>query len=478
MTLSSLMTRLIAISAVLFAFAPAAAHAAEVKVSGGVLTYTDASPTSKNAVTVSPSGTTSLNVVESGATTGGSRITVTSDGSCTLRTASRTRTTTATCPLAGVSAIELRLGELDDTGSVASTITIPARLFGEGGNDKLTGGGGDDIVDGGGGADTLAGGPGRDTADYSARTAAVGVSLNGSADDGEGGENDNVGADIENLVGGSADDQLAGNDGDNALLGNSGNDILGGGGGNDQLDGGAGDDTLAGGTGSDSLAGGDGADTASYAEAGAAVRVVLDGKPGDGASGENDSVDTESVTGSPGDDVLIGNGGVNALTGGAGNDRILGGDSADALDGGAGDDILQSLDGQKDTVACGDGEDGVVSDRRDVRSDCDYIKYRPLAASSTALHVSKGTVRAPVRCSPATAEGCRGRLSLKAGRTTLGTLTYKLVSGRRWVAKVKLSRKGRRYVAKRRVTTASLVVRDVDATGDAVRTTQTIRIGH
>jgi hypothetical protein len=45
------------------------------------------------------------------------------------------------------------------------------------------------------------------------------------------------------------------------------------------------------------------------------------------------------------------------------------------------------------------------------------------------------------------------------------------------VAKVKLSRKGSRYVAKRRITKATLVVRDVDATGDANRTTQTIRIG-
>jgi hypothetical protein len=82
-----------------------------------------------------------------------------------------------------------------------------------------------------------------------------------------------------------------------------------------------------------------------------------------------------------------------------------------------------------------------------------------------------------VRCSPATAEGCRGRISLKAGRATLGTLTYRLTSGRRWVAKIELSRRGRRYVAKRRVTKASLVVRDVDASGVVNRTTQTIRVG-
>ena len=454
--------------------APSAAHAADVKVAAGVLTYTDADPNAKNVVSAS-SNPTSIVVTENG-TSNGSRITVSSsDGSCAVTTVRRT--STATCPLAGVTAAEIRVGPQDDQITVAQAMTVAARLFGEAGNDRLTGGGGDDLLDGGIGSDTLAGGPGRDTADYSARTAPVSVSLNGSADDGEAGEGDNVGNDVEVLVGGSGDDQLAGNDGDNALLGNAGNDILGGGGGNDQLDGGAGDDTLAGGTGSDTLTGGDGTDTANYSSSDAPVRVTLDGQPGDGASGENDNVDTENVIGSPGDDVLIGNAGINTLSGGDGSDRLLGGKSADVLDGGPGDDIIQSLDGQRDTVACGDGEDGTVSDRGDIRTACDYIKYRPLAASATALHLSNGSVRAPVRCSPATAQGCRGRITLKAGRTTLGTLTYRLTSGRRWVAKIKLNRKGRSYVAKRRVTTASLVVRDVDATGTANRTTQTIRIG-
>jgi Ca2+-binding RTX toxin-like protein len=472
------MTRLIAILIAVFAIAPAVAHAADVKVAGGVLTYTDTDPNAKNSVTLTVANATSFAITEAG-TTSGARIPLTSDGSCTInRTTSRSRTSTATCPSAGVTAIELRLGAQDDTGTLSATVPVAARLFGEAGNDKLTGGNGDDILDGGPGADVLAGGQGRDTADYSARTAPVSVSLNGAADDGEANEQDNVGSDVEVLVGGSGDDALAGNDGDNALLGNGGNDLLGGGAGNDQLDGGAGDDTLAGGAGSDSITGGDGTDTASYAESPAGVRVVLDGKPGDGAAGENDSVDTENVTGSAFDDVLIGNGGANTLSGGDGNDRILAGKGADTVDGGPGDDILQTLDGEKDNVICGDGEDGTVSDRADTRTGCDYIKYRPVAATATALHVSGGAVRAPVRCSPATAEGCHGRITLKAGRTILGTLTYRLTSGRRWVAKVMLTRKGGKYVAKRSVTTASLVVRDVDATGDAVRTTQTIRIGH
>jgi Ca2+-binding RTX toxin-like protein len=464
------MRRTLALLVVVFAAIPATANAGTLSVQGGVLSYTETDVDATNTVTVSLSTDKTRITVSDIGRSGGKSLSLKTDGSCTI---SRQ---TGNCPAAGVTSIAISTTDQNDR--ITQTTPIASRLMGGNGNDTITGGPGDDVLIGEGGADTLVGKDGRDTADYSARAAPVSVSLNGSADDGEGGEKDNVASDVENLVGGSADDQLAGNDGDNALLGNAGNDILGGGGGNDQLDGSAGDDTLAGGTGSDSIVGGDGTDTASYAEAGAGVRVVLDGKPGDGAAGENDSVDTESVTGSPADDTLIGNGGANALAGGGGNDRILGGNGVDALDGGPGDDILQSLDGEKETVTCGDGEDGVVSDRDDVRTDCDYIKYRPLAASATALHVSGGAVRAPVRCSPATAEGCRGRISLKAGRTTLGTLTYKLTAGRRWVAKVKLSRKGKRYVAKRRVTTASLVVRDVDATGDANRTTQTIRIGH
>jgi Ca2+-binding RTX toxin-like protein len=463
------MRRTLALVVAVFAVVPATAHAGTLSVQSGVLSYSETDTNATNTVTVTLSADKSRIVVTDTGRSGGKALSLKTDGSCTVSRA------TGNCPAAGVTSIAISTTDQNDR--ITQSTTLASRLMGGNGNDTLIGGPGDDVLIGEGGADTLTGKDGRDTADYSARVAPVAVSLNGSADDGEGGEKDDVASDVELLVGGSADDQLAGNDGDNALLGNAGNDILGGGGGNDQLDGGAGDDTLAGGTGSDSVLGGDGTDTASYAEAGAGVRVVLDGKPGDGASGENDSIDTENVTGSPSDDTLIGNGGANVLAGGGGNDRILGGNGVDAIDGGPGDDILQSLDGEKETVTCGDGEDGVVSDRNDVRTDCDYIKYRPIAASATALHVTSGTVRVPVRCSPATAEGCRGRISLKAGRTTLGTLTYKLTSGRRWVAKVNLSRKGKRYVAKRRVTTASMVVRDVDATGDAVRTTQTIRIG-
>jgi Ca2+-binding RTX toxin-like protein len=464
------MRRYIVLVVAVLAVVPGSAHAGTLGVQSGVLSYAETDANARNVVTVGLSSDGTRITVSDSGRSGGRALTLKSDGSCTV---SRS---TGSCPAAGVSSIAVDTGDQDDT--ITQNTSIPARLLGGNGNDRLTSGPGDDVLIGEAGADTLTGGGGRDTADYTARVAPVSVTLDGTANDGEPGENDNVGIDVEVVAGGMGNDTIAGSNADNALLGNAGNDVLGGGDGTDQLDGGAGDDTLSGGSGSDTLTGGDGTDTASYADAPAGVRVVLDGKPGDGASGENDSVDTENVIGSPGDDTIIGNAGANALAGGAGNDRILGGKGPDLLDGGAGDDIIQSLDGAKDSVACGDGEDGTVSDRADTRTDCDYIKYRPLAASSTALHVSNGAVRAPVRCSPATAEGCHGRIALRAGRTMLGSLAYRLTSGRRWVARIKLTRKGRAYVARRRVTTASLRVRDVDATGNAVTTTQTIRIGH
>ena len=448
---------------------PSAANAGTLSVQSGVMSYTETDVNARNVVAIGLSSDGTRITVSDSGRSGGRALTLRTDGSCTVSRA------TGSCPAAGVSSIDVNTGELDDT--ISNNTSMTARLDGGNGNDKITGGPGNDVLIGEAGSDTLAGGGGRDTADYSARIGGVFVTLDGTANDGEAGENDNVAQDVEILAGGSGNDTLVGSNADNALLGNAGNDTLAGGDGSDQLDGGAGDDSLDGGDGADTLTGGDGTDTASYAHASTGVRVVLDGKAGDGAPGENDNVDTENVIGGAGDDTIIGNGAPNALAGGAGNDRILAGQGADLVDGGPGDDIIQTLDGENDVVACGDGEDGVVTDRSDTRTDCDYIKYRPVGASATALHISNGAVRAPVRCSPATAEGCRGRMSLRAGRTTLGTLTYRLASGRRWVAKIKLTRKGRAYVSKHRVTTASLIVRDVDATGDANRTTQTIRIG-
>jgi Ca2+-binding RTX toxin-like protein len=517
------MRRAAALSIAFLALAPAAAHASLLEVSGGTLSYIDTDPIAANVVTVKASTDgKSLIVTDSGR--GSSKtITVTSDGSCTGGRG------TGSCPAAGVTALDIETGAQADT--VHVTVALPARLDGGAGNDRLTGGGGADTLIGSAGADSLAGGAGSDTADYSARSGPVTVSFDGRANDGEGGEADNVATDVENVNGGSAADTLSGSSAANVLNGNGGNDTLAGGDGGDSLhggpgddrvDGGSGDDTLTGedgndvltggagndsvdaGTGNDAIAGGDGndaleggsgndlldggggadalsggegADTASYASAAAGVRVTLNAKPDDGAAGEGDNVDTENVIGSNGGDTLVGNAGANVLAGGAGDDRVVGGKGQDTLDGGLGDDLIASLDGAADRVVCGDGADGSVSDRRDVRSDCEQIKYRALAASSTRLHLTHGSVRIPVRCAPGSATGCAGRIAIEYRRRVLGTLTYRLAVGRRWIAHVRLSKRGLRLVAAHAPLAASLVVRDRDASGATSKTRQTIRIG-
>src|SRR3954468_16836624 len=190
---------------------------------------------------------------------------------------------------------------------------------GIGGNDALYGGAGNDMIDGGplpgggAGADTLDGQAGIDTADYSTRTAPLTITEGGGADDGEAGEGDNV-VNAETILGGSAGDTLSGAAGPNPLRG------------------GHGDDTLAGGAGADVLEGGFGTDTVSYATHIAPVTANLDGEPGDGAAGENDTVgyDIENLRGGYEGDSLTGSSGANAVAGGPGDDTLdgLGGDDS------------------------------------------------------------------------------------------------------------------------------------------------------
>jgi uncharacterized delta-60 repeat protein len=126
-------------------------------------------------------------------------------------------------------------------------------LLGLDGNDRLFGHDGNDKIDGGIGTDLQDGGAGTDTVDYSFRNSPVRVDLEGDADDGPSGENDTVAANVENIIGGKANDTLIGNNGVNIIRGGAGNDYIRGGGGNDSLYGDAGADRLFGDDGNDYL---------------------------------------------------------------------------------------------------------------------------------------------------------------------------------------------------------------------------------
>lgn len=129
-------------------------------------------------------------------------------------------------------------------------------LAGGAGNDVLRGGTGDDILNSDAGADTMLGGAGFDTVYYGTRRNALTIDLDGGkGDDGERGERDTVGADVEGIIAGAGADRLTGNGATNRITGGPGNDVIRGGGGYDLLVGQAGHDRLYGDAGSDYLVG-------------------------------------------------------------------------------------------------------------------------------------------------------------------------------------------------------------------------------
>jgi len=151
-------------------------------------------------------------------------------------------------------------GEGDDS---LSGDAGPDSLSGGEGSDRMNGGRGDDILLASGfgdDADVLAGGRGTDAVDYSDAVAGVRVDLDGRADDGVAGEQDNVRPDIEDIFGSRFRDVLRGGGAANDITGGRGADTLAGGKGPDGLAGGDGADRIVGGKGRDLLAGGGSAD--------------------------------------------------------------------------------------------------------------------------------------------------------------------------------------------------------------------------
>ena len=182
---------------------------------------------------------------------------------------------TAVCSALGVWIGNLDAGDGDDT--ITDSTATGLILRGGAGVDRIDAGAGDDYLDGGDDADTLNGGDGDDSLDggagpdalvgqagtdrakYSMRASAVGVTLDGLANDGSSSEADNV--QTEAVEGGWGNDVLTGDEGDNRLYGAIGDDTLTGGGGDDYLEGSFEDDVLEGGAGVDDVRGNSGADS-------------------------------------------------------------------------------------------------------------------------------------------------------------------------------------------------------------------------
>jgi Ca2+-binding RTX toxin-like protein len=248
----------------------------------------------------------------------------------------------------------------DSAANVLSGLGGNDTLWGRDGNDTLLGGLGDDTLRGDNGNDVVDGGAGNDT-----------VSGNAGNDILSGGtDNDLVvgGTGNDHLNGGDGFDRLYGNDGDDALFGDAGDDLLNGGAGADQVSGGAGADRIRADSGADAvyagadndvivafagvelIDGGTGIDTlqviSSFDPLTNGLYIDLTGFYGPLSTtasltlfgGEITGI--ENVTGSTGNDYIIGDGVANVLRGGLGNDTLFGGGGADVLRGDAGADVF------------------------------------------------------------------------------------------------------------------------------------------
>ena len=140
----------------------------------------------------------------------------------------------------GVDVANIKLGS--GGGTYTGNALNNTFFAGTGGVSTVNGSTGDDTLNegpdaNGGSSETFNGGAGTDTVDYSGRTAALTVTMDGATASGDAAqsETDVIGTDVENVYGGSAADMIVGNDNDNDLEGNGGGDTICGGNGNDTL---------------------------------------------------------------------------------------------------------------------------------------------------------------------------------------------------------------------------------------------------
>jgi hypothetical protein len=165
---------------------------------------------------------------------------------------------TVSCPPAGV--VRYNIDTNDGNDRIVDLTSLPGTILAGAGNDSVADGSGNQVISlgigndfeaQGLGRDDVSGGPGTDVVSYASRAAAVSVRLDNLANDGQAGELDNARSDVENNIGGNANDLLVGSAAANVLSGLNGNDSLSGLAGPDVLIGGNGLDVGNGGAGID-----------------------------------------------------------------------------------------------------------------------------------------------------------------------------------------------------------------------------------
>jgi hypothetical protein len=296
-------------------------------------------------------------------------------------------------------------------------------LHGEGGNDTLKGdhpsdhGIFADVLDGGAGVDTLtdyvySGDPGS--------APPISVTLDGQANDGRAGENDNV-VTVERIVSSSAG-SFTGDDAANefvapevgaagVLIGLGGNDtLIAGDAHGDKVDGGAGDDLIEGGFGDDTLVGGPGRDTVN----------------GDRKSRCNEY-------------------------------------HCDYL--GLGNDTIDVRDGAIDSVTCGVGTDRVIADADDVvAADCESVERaagtggppsKTGDAPQTSLTVKKAKLAKALKSGlTVTVSGVTGKVKLtaKQGKKTVASGSASAKNGKATV-KLKFTKAAKQALKRKKTVT-------------------------
>lgn len=448
----------------------AVADAATLTASGNVVTYT-AAPGEQNTLTVNWGNNPSA-----GSPTFGDY------GAATVQLGPGcqefvTGTETYNCPVAGRRPIVVvRLGDGNDRADSSNSEAAGQRteIYGEDGNDRLMSGAGSDLLDGGNGddelqpddeasgpGDVLVGGPGKDFLQLvDSRVPALTATLDGVADDGAPGENDNYGADLEDVQGSrSAANRIVGTDGPNVITILQDAETLG-----DNVEGRGGDDTIETQGGPDRLDGGDGND---------------------------------KLLGGSGDDVVIGGGGIDSMDGDSPTTYGV------AL---AGNDRIEARDGNAEQISCGGGADVAIVDANDlVPSDpgtiCESVDRATIAPApiggggpaptgqvpgirSSSLRVKANRLGLSVAC-PAGPTSCRGtavvkttkkvKLGSKRKTVTVVKADYVVQAGKRKTVSLKLTSDGRSLVRRTRSVKVKVELRPRGSKTAAATKTVTLR---